>query len=75
VIESQVLKERTDLACQKAYKDGTIGMLLRVLRQKGTVPVDLEQAIRALDTARLEVLGDAAANSATIDDFRRSTGL
>jgi hypothetical protein len=76
VIESQVLKEWNDLARQEGIKEGKVESILLLLRQKGAVPADLEQAISALkDPARLSAVLLTAVSSATIDDFRRTTGL
>jgi hypothetical protein len=69
VLESQVVKEWTDLARKDGLKDGKkerlreakVDTLLRILRRiKLELPADLEQSIRILDDlARLDMALDA----------------
>ena len=73
VVKSQVFEEWTSQAHQQGVKDA----LLRFLRRmQATLPPDLEQAIRGIDDlGRLDSVLDIAFSSASIDDFRRATGL
>lgn len=84
VIESQVVKDWTAAARLEGIKEGRkegkiegkIETLLPFLRKLGTVPPELEQAIRAVaDPARVDALIAAALSSTTIDDFRRAADL
>ena len=81
VIKSQVFEEWTALAQQKAVKktqhEERATMVLRFLRRmQADLPADLEQAIRGVDDlSRLDAIVDIAFASASIEDFRRATGL
>ena len=85
VIESQVVKEWTALARQEGVKEGVtkgqreerVALLLRILRRtQASLPAELEQAIRGVDDlARLSAAIDSALSSASLEDFRRTTGL
>ncbi len=77
VVKSEVFEEWTALAEQKGERGGRVATLLRILRRtQAILPADLEQAIRGVDDlARLDAIVDSALSSASIDDFRRTTGL
>ena len=81
VVKSQVFEEWTALAEQKGVNKGRreerATMVLRFLRRmQADLPADLEQAIRGVDDlARLDAIVDIAFGSASIEDFRRATGL
>ena len=77
VIKSQVFEEWTAQADKEGVKKGQRLVLLRILRRiQANLPADLEQAIQGVDDlARLEAVVDSALSSATLEDFRRATGL
>jgi hypothetical protein len=85
MVESQVIKEWTAQARKEGVKEGKLEGLregkvedvLEVLRLKKTaLPTDLEEGIRAIDDlVRLRAAFKAALSSATVEDFRRTTGL
>ena len=76
-MESQVLKEWTAQADKEGVKKGQRLVLLRILRRiQANLPDDLERAVQGVDDPdRLNAIVDTALSSATIDDFRRATGL
>ena len=85
VIKSQVFEEWTALAQQKGFEEGDKEgvkkgqrlVLLRILQRiQANLPADLEQAIGIIDDpARLDAVVDTALSSASLEDFRRATGL
>jgi hypothetical protein len=93
-MESQVIKEWTELARQQGMEKGiekgiekgrdegrretAINNLLLVLRSHPFLglPVDLEQAVRALtDMAKFDTAFVAALSSSSLNEFRQKTGL
>lgn len=74
-------KEGIKEGIKEGKKEGQFGAkvdaLLRILRRTGAgVPSDLEQAIRGVvDLDRLDAAIDTAVSVASLEDFRRATGL
>jgi len=85
MIESQVVKEWTELALQKGLREGKseglragkVDAIMRVLRRPPlSLPADLERAVRAVDDlARLDAALDVALASPSLEEFRRTVGL
>lgn len=71
------VKEGVKEGIKEGQHEGKVDVLLRILRRMGAgVPSDLEQAIRSVaDLARLDAAIDAAVSVASLEDFRRATGL
>ena len=70
-------KEGIKEGIKEGQHEGKVDALLRILRRMGAgVPSDLEQAIRSVaDLDRLDAAIDAAVSVASLEDFRRTTGL
>ena len=76
-MESQVVKEWTANAEKKARREERATISLRILRRiQANLPADLERAVQGVDDPdRLNAIVDVALASASIEDFRRTTGL
>jgi hypothetical protein len=76
MIESKVFNEWVRQALEREKRNTKAADILELLNDRGSVPADLEAAIRAVnDPTRLSELLRLAGRVATIDQFRQDAGL